>query len=59
MAIKINKVVASLPVILEPNTVYAVRVGAGFDLFISDLTGAFAHALNGVAGTLLWSTEEF
>lgn len=56
---RITKAVASLPAVLVPNTIYAVRVGTGFDLFVSDMTGAVAHALNGVAGTLLWSTEEF
>ena len=43
----VSKVVSSLPGTLTPNTVYAVRVGAGFSLFISDMTGATAHALNG------------
>jgi hypothetical protein len=56
---KIDKVVAALPATLQPNTVYAVRVGVGFDLFISDITGAVAHPLNGGAGVLLWSTEEY
>lgn len=44
--IKIDKVVSVLPNPLIPNTVYAVRVGNGFDLYISDSTGSIAHKLN-------------
>lgn len=43
---KINKVVATLPGVLTPNTVYAVRAGVGFDLYISDSTGSVAHKIN-------------
>lgn len=43
----VHKVVAALPGALAPNSVYAVRVGDGFDLYISDATGAAAHRLNG------------
>lgn len=49
-AVKIDKVVSALPGTLAPNTVYAVRVGAGFDLYMSDLTGTTAHALNAPTG---------
>ncbi len=44
--IKIDKVVSSPPDPLEANTVYAVRVGGGFDLYITDSTGTTAHTLN-------------
>lgn len=44
--IKISKVVASLPSTLEPNTLYLVRVGSGFDVYSSDSTGTVAHKLN-------------
>jgi hypothetical protein len=44
--IKIDKVVANLPDPLVADTVYAVRSGTGFDLFISDATGTVAHAIN-------------
>lgn len=44
--IRFKKVIANLPAQLEPDTVYAVRTGAGFDLYISDATGSVAHALN-------------
>lgn len=40
------KQVLSLPAQLEPNTLYFVRVGAGFDLYLSDATGSVAHKLN-------------
>jgi hypothetical protein len=43
---KIYKEVIQLPAILEADTVYAVRVGSGFDLYITDNTGAFAHQIN-------------
>ncbi|MDO8771932.1 MAG: phage tail protein [Burkholderiaceae bacterium] len=47
---KATKVVAALPGVLAADTLYAVRTGAGFDLYISDSTGGIAHALNPPAG---------
>jgi len=44
--IVIDKVVSALPSTLEPNTVYAVRVGQGFDLYFTDSSGVTAHFLN-------------
>lgn len=41
-----SKVLAALPGTLAPDTVYAVRVGAGFDLYITDSTGAVAYKSN-------------
>lgn len=41
------KEVGELPVTLIPNTLYLVRVGEGFDLYCSDVTGAIAHKVNG------------
>ena len=55
--IKIDKVVSSLPSTLIANTVYAVRVGTGFDLYITDNTGATAHQLNSSGGTTPWVTD--
>lgn len=43
---KAAKVVGALPTPLVANTLYAVRVGAGFDLYCSDATGSVAHVLN-------------
>lgn len=45
---KARKEVVSLPSQLEADTIYAMRAGSGFDLFISDNTGAIAHKLNQV-----------
>lgn len=41
-----RKEVGALPATIEPNTIYAVRSGRGFDLYISDNTGLIAHKLN-------------
>jgi hypothetical protein len=41
-----NKVVGSLPPTLEPNAVYFVRTGVGFDLYCTDQTGSIAHQIN-------------
>jgi len=48
--------VASLPATLQPNTMYLVRVGAGFDLYVSDATGSMAYPVNPVehAGAIAW-----
>jgi hypothetical protein len=48
--LKVRKEVSVLPAILEADTVYAVRTGAGFDLYISDNTGAIAHLVNSAGG---------
>jgi hypothetical protein len=49
--IKFYKTVVSLPNVLEPNTMYAVRIGAGFDFYLSDMTGAIAYKMNTEAGS--------
>ena len=41
-----HKVVSTLPATLEANASYAVRVGAGVDLYITDTTGQMAHKVN-------------
>lgn len=46
---KAHKVVSSLPSTLEPDTIYLVRVGVGFDLYCSDATGSIAHSLNSLS----------
>lgn len=50
MVIRVDKVIAALPPTLTPDTIYVVRAGAGFDLRVTDATGAVAHALNLPAG---------
>jgi hypothetical protein len=51
--IKFEKAISSLPAILNPDSVYAVRVGEGIDLYVSDMTGNIAFKSNspGVAST--------
>lgn len=41
-----SKVLSALPGTLEADMVYAVRVGVGFDLYITDSTGAIAYKAN-------------
>ena len=48
--IKFSKVIGTVPPVLEPNTAYLVRTGAGFDLFMTDMTGTVAHTLNSSGG---------
>ena len=40
------KVVAALPSPLSANTFYSVRVGEGFDMYLTDTTGSMAFKLN-------------
>jgi hypothetical protein len=44
--LRFSKVVSSLPGTLTPNTLYLVRAGAGFDLYLSDATGSIAYPVN-------------
>ena len=44
---KTSKVISALPSVIEPNTTYWVRTGLGFDLYLSDSTGATVHKING------------
>lgn len=46
MIIRFEKIVSRLPSELEPNTIYFVRVGTGFDLYVTDMTGRIANTLN-------------
>lgn len=52
--VRFAKVVGSLPAPLDPDTLYLVRTGAGFDLYCSDMTASIAHALNGSGGGGTW-----
>ncbi len=52
----LEKVIAALPAVLKPNTVYTVRVGAGFDLYVSDSTGSIAHKVNSSGGAVSFVT---
>lgn len=44
--VKLYKEVAVLPGVLEPNALYLVRVGGGFDLYAVDSTGTLAFTQN-------------
>lgn len=45
--LRTEKVVGSLPPLLTPNTIYYVRVGSGFDLYVTNSTGIIAgYSLN-------------
>lgn len=48
-AIRFSKVVANLPAALDPDTLYLVRSSTGFDLYLSDATGAIAYPANAPA----------
>lgn len=50
-ASRAHKLVAALPDPLEPNALYLLRAGAGFDLYASDQTGSVAHKLNADEGS--------
>ena len=47
---RIEKNIAALPGTLTADTVYAVRTGAGFDLYITDSTASVAHKVNSEGG---------
>lgn len=44
--LKIEKRAESLPSTLTANTLYVVKVGSGFDLYVSDSTGTSALPQN-------------
>lgn len=44
--LRVEKVIASLPGTLTPNTIYMVRAGPGFDLHVTDDTGSIAYVSN-------------
>lgn len=43
---KIKKIIANLPDPLEANTIYIVRSGNGYKMFVSDVTGTVAHKVD-------------
>lgn len=49
MALRNEKVVSVLPSTLIADTVYYVRTGAGFDIYVTDQTGTTAHKINNTA----------
>lgn len=55
--LNVEKVVSRLPDNPDPDTVYFVRAGNGFDMYVSDATGAIAHPLNPGEGAESSSTR--
>ena len=55
---RIMKEVASLPTSLEKDTVYFVRAGSGFDMYVSDMTGRVAYKVNKVDSSALYSIRD-
>lgn len=53
--LQVVKTVAALPATLQANTFYLVRVGDGYDLYVTDTTGNAAYKLN-VAGSQISGT---
>jgi hypothetical protein len=47
--LRFAKVVSNLPGTLAPDTLYLVRTGSGFDLYVSDATGSIAYPVNAPA----------
>lgn len=43
--LKVRKVLV-LPSTLEPDCIYFVRTGTGYDALITDITGGIAHKMN-------------
>jgi len=52
----LHKVISSLPATLSPNSIYAVRVGIGYDLYITDNTGDLVFKVNSGSGFLFGDT---
>ena len=44
--LRLAKVVSNLPSILQPDTLYLVRTGTGFEIYVSDTTGSIAYSNN-------------
>lgn len=45
-SLKFKKVISELPQSLDKDTVYLVRTGEGFDMFVTDETGNVAFQIN-------------
>lgn len=49
--LEIHKVIGALPPVLQPDAIYYVRTGIGYDQYVTDSTGTIAHQMNaGAAG---------
>lgn len=57
--LKVEKVIGALPGTLVADTIYFVRTGTGFDIYVTDSTGAVAYESNPVAMTFQQSRWRF
>lgn len=57
MPFRIEKVIGALPGTILPDTIYVVRTGPGFSLYVSDTTGSVAHSLNIDSGPTITVSE--
>ncbi len=60
---KIYKEISTVPSNISSDSMYAVRTGPGFDLYLSDTTGSVAYKINNtnvssVEGNLVEMTSE-
>jgi hypothetical protein len=44
--LRFNKTIVNLPAVLTPDSIFAVRKGAGIELYVSDMTGSIAYKSN-------------
>lgn len=44
--LRFNKTIVNLPSVLTPDSIFAVRKGAGIELYVSDMTGSIAYKSN-------------
>jgi len=58
MVIKVEKVISALPGTLDPDTIYLVRTGPGFELFVSDTTGTISFEPNELGKSYFIETYE-
>ena len=57
VVLSVFKRVASLPATLVANAVYLVRVGTGFDLYVTNSDGSVAHGLNQSVGSDVYDPD--
>ena len=60
---KIYKEISTVPSEISSDSMYAVRIGLGFDLYLSDTTGSVAYKINNtnvssVEGNLVEMTSD-
>lgn len=56
--LRIYKEIGSVPSNFGSDSIYAVRTGPGFDLYMTDTTGSVAYKLNSGASTNIEIVED-